>query len=183
MDCRADQIDVERIDSDTGARTFFLVPGWARFVVVGVCAFTALLVFAKLPSWDSSIFTIVFLAPIGWLEYRLTSTVLIAAPGGVTVRNVFSTHHVEWHEVREAEFRTYGPCRLRLLDGRSLGLFALQQSNWRQMTNRPLPSLVSAIEYLNERAKAGRDARSIPSGYPLVRQGPGTGTNPLPEYT
>lgn len=108
--------------------------------------------------------------PVIWLVHRLWSVVVTAEPACLRVRNVFQTREIPWTEIREVEFRSYGPCELRLLDGSSLGLFALQQANWRNMTSRPRRSLVAAIQYLNERAAAERAVAGVPTGYPMLAE-------------
>lgn len=152
--------------SDT--RSFRLLPRYVGVAVtVALAALTAYMVVA-IPRWDTLVFAAVFMAPWIWLNYRLASVVVVADPHGLRVRNVFSTREIRWAEIRNAEFRSYGPCYLLLLDGRSIGLFALQQSNWRNMTGRQSPALLSDLQYLNDRAADARAAAGIPDSYPSL---------------
>lgn len=148
-------------------RSFRLFPRWVGLTAAVALAALLAYMFINIPTWDTLALGFM-LAPVIWLVHRLGSVVVVAGPHGLRVRNVFNTRQIPWVEIREAEFRSYGPCCLRLLDGRSIGLFALQQSNWRNMTNRPSPLLLSAIQYLNERTAAARATAGIPGSYPTL---------------
>jgi len=107
--------------------------------------------------------------PLSVLTYRYFAATVTAAPEGVVVRNTLRTVRVSWTEIREFEPRSYGPSRIRLMSGASIGMSALQQANWRNLTNQPLPTLVHAIDELNADLADYKAQNRVATSPPLQR--------------
>lgn len=117
---------------------------------------------------EAIVASFVMYVPIMACMYRYYTATVTVAPETLIARNTFKTHRVPWGDICEFEFRSYGACRARLVGGESFGLSALQQGNWRNLSNKPSPSLVRAIAELNSRVASHVEPTGL-HGSPSLR--------------
>jgi len=172
-DADHDPVGIVEVSSEDGTgRVFRRSHGGVSFLAFVTFALLVCLppVLGAPPSMlaGAVIFILVTCIPILICMYRFFSATVTAGPELLVARNTFRTRRVPWSEITEFEFRSYGACRVRLVSGESFGISALQQGNWRNLSNRPSPSLVRAIAELNSRVTSHVEPTAL-LGSPSLR--------------
>jgi hypothetical protein len=79
---------------------------------------------------SSFIFAVLMVFVALWLGLRVARCGVVIEDGGVRVVNPLRTVQMRWSEIARFEFRSYGACAVKRIDGRSMSIVGIQQSAW-----------------------------------------------------
>jgi hypothetical protein len=114
-------------------RRIYRSTGSALGYFVGGLMFVALMGFFALNTVDdpSSCALAVGGALLGcWPVFRLSRCGVYIEDGGVRVLKPLSSSRLSWSEIAGFELTSYGSCRVKLIHGRSVPIFGIQQTAW-----------------------------------------------------
>jgi hypothetical protein len=145
--------------------------GSALAYLVGGLMFVALMVFFALNTVDNSIAVTYFVgaAVVGcWPALRISRCGIYIEDDGVRVVNPIRTVHLRRSEIACFELRSYGACSIKLVRGRSVGIYGIQQTAWDARRGKKVTDEAQMISELNALLESHR-ASAVAEG----ARGPG----------
>ena len=103
------------------------------------------------------VFAILMVFVALWLGLRVARCGVLVEDGGVRVVNPVSTVRMKWSEIARFEFRTYGSCAIKRVDGRSVSIVGIQQSAWAARRGQTDTQAAEQIAALNALLEAHRN--------------------------
>jgi hypothetical protein len=104
---------------------------------------------ARTNNTGSFVFAILMIFVALWLGLRVARCEVVVDAGGVRVVVPLRTTRLSWPDISSFEFRAYGSCAIKLLDGRSVSIVGIQQSAGAARRGTPDTQAARQIAQLN----------------------------------
>jgi hypothetical protein len=144
-----------------GVRQVYRSTGAALAYAGGGALFAAVMVLFAALSWhelDVLAGTGAGLVLAAWSLLRVARCGVYVEDGGVRVLNPLSTVRLRWSEIARFELKPYGACLVKRVQGRSVGIFGIQQTAWaaqRRKADTPEARMIAELNALLDADRAG----------------------------